>query len=192
MARRDSLLTESLFGEAVVNSDVAAFLIHDEIIIAANDAATRLTGYGLDELVALSVDRLAADPRTPEEREAARAAAARGEWQAGATRIRRRDGETRTVTYLAGQTVVGRRQTFLGLAWETPSPSGATSTAEAVGDWMRTLSHEQPASGGQAESAAPGRPDPGSGAAARDRQSRKRRDARERRNRAMARTPRRL
>jgi PAS domain S-box-containing protein len=145
---RHSIVLESLFGEALVKSDIAAFLIQDTTIVAANEAACQLTGYTWEELVALSVTRLSAGEARPEQREAAE----RGEWLIGDGRVRRKDGDTLAVKYVVGRTEIAGAATYLGLAWEA-SPIEPTAQGErAVSDWMRSLG-EKPAT----EPEAPGR-----------------------------------
>jgi PAS domain S-box-containing protein len=158
---RRSLLSESLFGEALIRGRIAAFLIRDDAIIAANRAACQLTGYDEEELVALSVSHLRG-PRAPhEEDEAARRRelAARGVWQSGSGGLRRKDGETRAVRYVGGRTTVGSTPMFLALAWEAaPASAAPGDTGDRVVDWVRTVGID-PASGADrpGESGAGGR-----------------------------------
>ena len=158
MPSRPSLLSESLFGEALARSDIAAFLIRGDAIIAANEAASRLTGYGTDELLTLTTAELAGprDAAEEAERMRRREAAERGVWQSGPGKVLRKDGAIRAVHVVGGATDVGSTPTFLALAWEPEAfggealPGGVVATARGAPgepDPVRTRPAERPAPG---------------------------------------------
>ena len=148
MPSRPSLLSESLFGEAIARSDLAALLIRDEAIIAANDAACRLTGYASDELFAVSVSELSGprDEAQEAERQRRREAAERGEWQSGVGQVVRKNGELRAVRYLTGATEVGSTSTFLVFVWELEA-EGETGEREAPTRRYASRGSEAPSRG---------------------------------------------
>jgi PAS domain S-box-containing protein len=154
--RRSSLLFDSLFGDAMMRGDIAAFLIQDDQILAVNDAAARLTGYEADEMIALSIERLAGTP--PEERPERREGS-----QAGIGRLRRKDGEITEVAYLAGATTLGNRPAYLALAWDTQDSPQSVSMAESWLRWVGAPGQEGGGDGpgpGEDEPPRPPRPSP--------------------------------
>jgi PAS domain S-box-containing protein len=154
MPSSHSLLSESLFGEALARSDIAAFLIRDDAIIAANEAASRLTGYAPDELLTVSLDELSGsrDAAEKEEKQRRRKAAERGEWQSGLGRVVRKDGKSQAIRYLGGATAVGSTATLLALAWEPHAVQDDAAATGALGKWF-TGRRQSPAegSGGETE-----------------------------------------
>ena len=107
------LVQQSIFGEAVQNADVGAFLLNGEIVVAVNDAVANLIGYSLEEIFTGGVPPLAADDDTKRQREEVFA----GTRTTGKGRIHRKDGSVISIGYLVSKTRVARDTLMLGLLW---------------------------------------------------------------------------
>lgn len=110
----DRVVHGTLFGEAILNANLAALVADDSgQYIAVNDEACRLTGYGRAELTGLRMGGLAADePSTRIYYNIAR-----GRKLHGRKRIRRPDGEVLDCRYWAIPTRVAQSPYFVLLLW---------------------------------------------------------------------------
>jgi PAS domain S-box-containing protein len=113
VAHSGSLLEQSLFGEAIENCRIGAFLEREQRVIAVNQAVSELTGYSHDEIVSGRVPPLAAEEDTQRQRDEVRA----GRRSEGKGRIRRKDGSIIGVSYLVARTRVARDTLLLGFLW---------------------------------------------------------------------------
>ncbi len=107
------LVEQSIFGEAIQNADVGAFVLNGEVVVAVNSAVAELTGYSLEEIIGGGVPSLAADDDTRRQREEVFA----GGRTSGLGRIHRKDGAVVSIRYLVSKTRVARDTLFLGLLW---------------------------------------------------------------------------
>jgi PAS domain S-box-containing protein len=107
------LVQQSIFGEAVQNADVGAFLLNGDVVVAVNGAVSDLIGYSTDEIITGGVPPLAADDETRRQREEVFA----GSRTSGTGRIHRKDGSVVSIRYLVSQTRVARDTLMLGLLW---------------------------------------------------------------------------
>ena len=110
------LVQQSIFGEAVQNADIGAFVVSGRIVVAVNRAVADLTGYTADEIIGGGVPSLAADEDTRRQREEVLA----GSRTSGAGRILRKDGSVVAVRYLVSRTRVARDTLMLALVWTEP------------------------------------------------------------------------
>jgi PAS domain S-box-containing protein len=107
-------IEESIWGEAVINAEVAAFLTREEGgVLLVNDAVTELTGYSAEEIFANQVPPLHADEATAAIGEDVRA----GRRTHGSARIRRKDGTVIPVSFYIAKTRVARDVLTFGLMW---------------------------------------------------------------------------
>jgi PAS domain S-box-containing protein len=110
------LVAPLLIGEAAVDGPFALFL-HDEFgrMVAVNLAASHLTGYSRDELLALGAAALNLDPV---EGDRLMTSMHQGRIEGGRTSIRRRDGSVAEVEFRGGRTRAGGLPFLLVAAWE--------------------------------------------------------------------------
>jgi PAS domain S-box-containing protein len=109
-----SFLHESLFGEAIGNAAVGAWLARGESVLALNAAVCDLTGYSREEIIAGLVPPLAAD----DESEAQAAEIRAGRRSHGTARLVRKDERVISVSYVLSQSSIARDPVTLGLLWE--------------------------------------------------------------------------
>ena len=107
------LVQQSIFGEAVQNADVGAFVVNGQVVVAVNRAVADLTGYTLEEIIGGGVPSLAADEDTRRQREEVLT----GSRTSGTGRILRKDGSVVAIRYLISKTRVARDTLMLGLLW---------------------------------------------------------------------------
>lgn len=107
------LVEQSIFGEAVQNADVGAFVLNGRVVVAVNRAVSDLTGYSLEEIIGGGVSSLAADDDTRRQRDEVFS----GSRTSGTGRILRKDGSVIAIGYLISRTRVARDTLMLGLVW---------------------------------------------------------------------------
>lgn len=112
-SRVTHLVQQSIFGEAVQNAEVGAFILNGQIVVAANRAVAELTGYTEEEIIGRGVPSLAADEDTRRQR----ADVFAGSRASGAGRILRKDGTVVGIRYVIAQARVARDTLMLGLLW---------------------------------------------------------------------------
>ena len=110
-----SFLHESLFGEAIGNASIGAWLARGEAVLAINAAVSDLTGYSREEIIAGLVPPLAADDESQEQAAEIRA----GRRSHGTARLVRKDERVISVSYVISRSVIGREPVTLGLLWES-------------------------------------------------------------------------
>jgi PAS domain S-box-containing protein len=109
----------TLFGEAVVNAEIAALLADDRgYYVAVNDGAVALTGYTRASLMQFRAGELAADEGSRGIYENI----SRGRKMQGRKRVRRKNGEIVDLRYWAIPARVAQMQYFLLLLWN-PRPA---------------------------------------------------------------------
>jgi PAS domain S-box-containing protein len=115
LGKADPNLQRALLGEAVDTASLAVFVFEDdENYVAVNDAACALSGYTREELLALPVRSLAAEPeRTLRNLERV----ASGERQAGRALMRRKDGTVIEVEYRAGRATIAGMPFLVAVYW---------------------------------------------------------------------------
>jgi PAS domain S-box-containing protein len=107
-------IQESIWGEAVINAAVAAFLTREGGgVLLVNDAVTELTGYSAEEIFANQVPSLHADAETTVISEEVRT----GRRTHGSARIRHKDGTVIPVLFYVAKTRVARDVLTFGLLW---------------------------------------------------------------------------
>ena len=110
------VLQETLLGEALEHAPVGALVLDENgRYLAANRMACRLTGYSRDELLALSPQDLAADPKGVSR---TLRAMAEGRLEHGFGRIRCKDGRCVSLEYRAGATRSGGLPFYVLVFWE--------------------------------------------------------------------------
>ena len=109
------LLDESLFGEAIRNASLGAWLSREASVLAVNRACAEMTGYTRTELISGLVGSLAADDATRRQEEEVRA----GRRVHGIAKLLRKDAHVIEVGYLVTSTRVARDTLTLGLIWQT-------------------------------------------------------------------------
>lgn len=113
----DENFAETVIGEAVAGGELAAFLFDDTLaFVAANDAASALTGYSFEELLRLCVPDVVT---APDEQllHAARNVCEGSSWN-GTWRLRRKDGHTVDVTFVSEAVHIGGVDGFVfTLCW---------------------------------------------------------------------------
>ncbi|HET7044222.1 MAG TPA: PAS domain-containing protein [Gaiellaceae bacterium] len=107
------MLEQSIFGEAVHNASVAAYISRGDEVLALNDAVCSLTGYSRDEIVGGLARAIAADDESRRQGDEVKA----GRRTSGSVRIVRKDGVIVRVSYLVAPTRVARDTLQLGLLW---------------------------------------------------------------------------
>ena len=107
------MLEQSIFGEAVHNAPVGAYLVRGSNVVALNDAVCTLTGYTREEIVGGLASSIAADDDARRQGDEVKA----GRRSAGTARILRKDGSVLPVSYLVTRTRVARETLQLGLLW---------------------------------------------------------------------------
>jgi PAS domain S-box-containing protein len=107
------LLEQSIFGEALHNASVGAYIARGEDVLALNDAMCTLTGYSRDEIVGGLAADIAADDEARRQGEDVKA----GRRSSGSVRIVRKDGTVLPVSYVVTSTRVARDTLQLGLLW---------------------------------------------------------------------------
>jgi PAS domain S-box-containing protein len=107
------MLEQSIFGEAVHNAPVGAYLARGDEVVALNDAVCTLTGYTREEIVGGLAGSIAADEESRRHEDEVKA----GRRTAGSVRIVRKDGTVVPVSYLVTRTRVARDTLQLGLLW---------------------------------------------------------------------------
>jgi PAS domain S-box-containing protein len=107
------MLEQSIFGEAVHNASVGAYLVRGDDVVALNDAVCTLTGYTREEIVGGLAGSIAADDDARRQGDEVKA----GRRSTGTARILRKDGSVVPVSYLVTRTRVARDTLQLGLLW---------------------------------------------------------------------------
>ena len=112
--RAQAQLQRALLGEALDAAGFAAFVFEeDEHYVAVNEAACALTGYTREELLALPLRELSAQPERTL-RNLQRVAS--GTRESGKAKLRRKDGSVIDVSYRATRTTIDALPTL-------PAPS---------------------------------------------------------------------
>ena len=111
-----SFLQESLFGEAIGNASVGAWVSRGESVLAINGAVCDLTGYSREEIIAGLVPPLAADDDSQQQVAEIR----EGRRSAGTARLVRKDERVIAVSYVISRSSIARDPVTLGLLWESP------------------------------------------------------------------------
>jgi PAS domain S-box-containing protein len=109
-----NVIDESIWGEAVQNAAVAAFLSREEGVVTVNRAVTELTGYTFEEILGDDVPPLGVDPEESKRLETEVRSGARA---TGNTRIRHKNGAIVRISFLVARTIVGRDTMMFGLLW---------------------------------------------------------------------------
>jgi PAS domain S-box-containing protein len=118
----DRVLHGTLFGEAVVNAEVAALLADERgFYIAVNEQACVLTGYTRDELTAFRAGELSANEESRRIYEEMLGA----DRLRGRKQVKCRDGSVVDCCYWGIRTKVARLSYVLLLLWQSSSASGS-------------------------------------------------------------------
>jgi PAS domain S-box-containing protein len=113
--RADVQLQRSLLGEALDEARFAAFVFEeDENYVAVNEAACALTGYTREELLALPLRELSAQPERTL-RNLQRVSS--GEREGGTAKMRRKDGSVIDVRYRASRTSIAGMPFLIAFYW---------------------------------------------------------------------------
>jgi len=115
LGRADEQLQRALLGEALDTAGFAAFVFEeDENYVAVNDAACELTGYTREELLALPLRELSANPaRTVRNLRRVSSGRRRG----GSAKLRRKDGTVIDVHYRATRTSIAGMPFLMAFYW---------------------------------------------------------------------------
>jgi PAS domain S-box-containing protein len=133
----DRVLHATLFGDALIQAEVAALLADDDgRYVAVNDEACDLTGYSRSRLTSLRIGKLAGDERSRRIYENL----ARGKLR-GRKVVRRRDGDLVQCRYWCLRTTVGEHLPyFVMLLW--PDPRNQIERARRLRDDAEALTRQ--------------------------------------------------
>lgn len=115
--RADPVIHETLLAEALDHAPFAVSLFdEDGNYVAVNAKVCELTGYTREELLTMGPLQVAAADNETARKTFDEALA--GRLQGGTTKIRRKDGELREISYRIGPTTVGGLPFLIRIYWE--------------------------------------------------------------------------